>query len=642
MNRRRFGLVGLCGELVAMGLLLAAAPSAWAHHDPPGCFGAGVDVDISVFRKRCSISITRACVVDADCPGGETCQFVGLTGPVAPCETIYYEGVLSKDPEETKCAFEGGTFKLVLPDGTTGAENNSVPCLGGTTSPCDPAVTQVVLSKVPYTVNIAPPTTITGNAIYTNGNTHDGGGAPNDDGDTIGLASGSQGFSNGVIACPDNDVCTTDTCDTAFVGSAACTHTPIVCTDNDPCTSDACNAVTGCFFTPGALDCNDNDPCTSDACVAGTGCVNTPGALDCNDNDPCTSDACVTGTGCVNTPGALDCNDNDPCTTDACVSGTGCVNTPGALDCNDNDPCTSDACVTGTGCVNTPGALDCNDNDPCTSDACVTGTGCVNTGGALDCNDNDVCTDDACVPGTGCVNTPDPSNDPSCSPVGCRITAGGVTPDGNTDLGDFAELGLTARHGGQVGAPCGCIGCFDEFDHIQGNWVHQRKKQKSNFKANDFNSLVCGCHDLDGGPGVFDGKLCNPGDRDPGPEPRKSPANIACFSGTGDLKRNGKVTPNVAFRVEVEDRSEPAAGQNSGPTPDVYRIRIWVPKGQETAQGLAAGACCTNPEPVAPANHPPDIDDGGAVTHGNIQIHPQIDAHIGECPVPGGTCSDSN
>jgi hypothetical protein len=377
-----------------MGLLLAAAPSAWAHHDPPGCFGAGVDVDIAVFRKTCSISLTRACTVDANCPAGETCGFRGLTGPVAPCETIYYDASLSKDPDASKCAFEGGVFKLVLPDGTDGAINNNVPCLGGTTSPCDPAVTRVDFVKVPYTVNIAPPTTITANAIYTNGNTHDGGGAPNDDGDTIGAASGSQGFSNGVITCADNTVCTTDTCDTTFVGSAACMHTPIVCTDNDPCTSDACNAVTGCFFTPGALNCNDNDPCTSDACVPGTGCVNTPGALNCNDNDPCTSDACVPGTGCVNTPGALNCNDNDPCTSDACVPGTGCVNTPGALDCNDNDVCTSDACVPGTGCVNTPGAQG-------------------------DCNDNDVCTADTCDPVQGCVHTPD-NSDPSCAPAICR------------------------------------------------------------------------------------------------------------------------------------------------------------------------------------------------------------------------------
>src|SRR6185436_4324261 len=334
MNRRRFGIVGLCGELVAMALALTIVPSAWAHHDPPGCFGAGVDVDIFIFRKRCSITTNRACTVDGDCPGGETCAFAGLAGTVAPCETVFYDAILSKDATDaTKCAFQGGTFKLTLPDNTTGAINTSVPCLGGTTAPCDPLVTEVRFTKVPYTVHVSP--TIVATASYVNGLSHDGGGTPNDDGDTPDAASGSQALTRGVISSNDNNVCTNDVCNPVFNGSAACQHSPIVCDDNDPCTGNQCNPVTGCFFPPGALDCNDNDPCTSDACVTGVGCVNTPGALNCNDNDPCTSDACVPGTGCVNTPGALNCNDNDPCTSDACVPGTGCVNTPGALNCND-------------------------------------------------------------------------------------------------------------------------------------------------------------------------------------------------------------------------------------------------------------------------------------------------------------------
>src|SRR5262249_37967681 len=112
-------------------------------------------------------------------------------------------------------------------------------------------------------------------------------------------------------------------------------------------------------------------------------------------------------------------------------------------------------------------------------------------------------------------------------PAGCRITAGGVSPDGGLDTNESAE-DTTARFGGQVGAPCGCIGCFDTYDDIQGNWEHPRKSKKGNFHAQDYNSLVCGCD------GVFDGKLCNPGNRPPGPEPRKAPANMACFSGVGD------------------------------------------------------------------------------------------------------------
>jgi len=480
------GLVGLSGELVAMTIVLAVAPRAGAHHDPSGCFGAGVDVDIfGPRRKRCSVTLNRACSVDADCPAGETCALNAAIGAIAPCETLFYEAFLSHDGDPTKCAFEGGTFTLTLPSGST-AVINDVPCLGGTLTPCVPGTLVLPTGLVPYVVDPAdfnPGTrVITATASYTGGDTHDGGGLLDDSGDTVDSASGSQGFSVGVISCDDNNDCTIDVCNPAFVGAAACQHTQIVC------------------------------------------------------------------------------------------------------------------------------------------------------------DDNDVCTDDACVPGQGCVNTPNPSNDPSCAPVGCRLTGGGITPNGEIDVGVFAEV-QDARHGGQVGAPCGCIGCFDELDHIQGNWVHQRKKQKTNLKAADFNSLVCGCRDVNGGPGVFDGKLCNPDDRDAGPEPRPAPANIACFTGTGALKRNGKTT-DVAFRVEVEDRGEPGAGDNAEPTADVYRMRIWVPKGTESVASLAAGACCTHADPVGEAARHPDIDDGGNITQGNLQIHPQIPSHVGECPIANGSCSE--
>ena len=383
---------------------LIVASSARAHEDPSGCFETGPAIIVSVFRAN-----------------GTT----GVVGSVSECETINYRATLQKaSNSDTICAFSGGTFKMTLPNGTVVDINLNVPCIGGTAGEgCDPTITQVQSSLIPYTVN--PANIVNGfvvaTASYTGGVAHD---TP---GNTPGVAANTP-KSTPVVRCIDNDACTTDVCNPALQAAAACSFPPIVCVDNDPCTSDACVGGS-CVFTPGALDCNDNDPCTSDACVTGVGCTNTPGALNCNDNDPCTSDACVAGVGCVNTPGALNCNDNDPCTNDACVTGVGCVNTPGALNCNDNDQCTSDACVTGVGCVNTPGALNCNDNDPCTSDACVAGVGCVNTPGALNCNDNNLCTTDSCVAGVGCVNQDisptcddnDPCTTDSCHPVlGCQ------------------------------------------------------------------------------------------------------------------------------------------------------------------------------------------------------------------------------
>ena len=258
-------------------------------------------------------------------------------------------------------------------------------------------------------------------------------------------------------------------------------------------------------------------------------------------------------------------------------------------------------------------------SNTCRTDCTFCGDGIQNTG--EDCDDGNQTSSDGC--------------EADCTVLeqelgGCRITAGGITPDGVTDPNEYADT-LRATFGGQVGAPCGCIGCFDEFDHIQGNWQHSRKSRKGNFHAKDYNSLVCGCD------GVFDGELCNPGDREPGPEPRKAPANMACWSGVGDFNpTRGKKTIRAAFRVEVEDRSEPGVGKLL--PDDVYRIRIWVPGQGESPEVLAAMACCT----ISNLNldiRPPNIDDGGALIHGNIQIHPLLpNTEDGTCPVPDGTC----
>jgi hypothetical protein len=180
---------------------------------------------------------------------------------------------------------------------------------------------------------------------------------------------------------------------------------------------------------------------------------------------------------------------------------------------------------------------------------------------------------------------------------------------------------------------------------VQGEWQHSRKNQQGNFHAMDYNSLVCGCD------GVFDGKLCNPGDRELGPEPRKAPANMICFSGAGRIKQNGAGNEvDVAFRVDIEDRGEPGAGNNAGNLEDVYRIRIWVPTGAETVDQLAASVCCTQPKealeaPCGPPSHfrCPDVDDGGNLVHGNLQIHPELPNTVrGICPPPDGTCPAQN
>ncbi len=96
--------------------------------------------------------------------------------------------------------------------------------------------------------------------------------------------------------CNDDNICTTDTCNTA---TGACVNTPIVCNDNNKCTTDACDMATGlCGYT--TIVCDDN-LCTMDTCNPVTGCVFTP--KNCDDNNACTTDSCDTTTGmCVFTP----------------------------------------------------------------------------------------------------------------------------------------------------------------------------------------------------------------------------------------------------------------------------------------------------------------------------------------------------
>lgn len=119
--------------------------------------------------------------------------------------------------------------------------------------------------------------------------------------------------------CDDQNVCTTDTCDTQ---SGTCMHIPLVCDDNDPCTTDSCDPTEGCIHVP--VVCDDGSACTTDSCNPANGfCVYLPN--DCDDQDLCTVDTCDPQSGnCSHT--AINCDDGDFCTEDYCDPQTGgCV-----------------------------------------------------------------------------------------------------------------------------------------------------------------------------------------------------------------------------------------------------------------------------------------------------------------------------
>jgi len=191
----------------------------------------------------------------------------------------------------------------------------------------------------------------------------------------------------------------------------------------------------------------------------------------------------------------------------------------------------------------------------------------------------------------------------------------------------MAETTVLTEFAGQVGAPCGCFGCFDNFDpkraSVQGEWKYKLKKHGGSLHASIFNSLVCSCL------GGTVGSLC------PSAEHPRTPADHICVTGIADLSPDtgnskNRITP-VAFRFEATDNGEPG-------TDDVYEIHILAPAAGQTTSDLAKAICCTRPF-VQPAGTTALADDLGTLLRGNIQIHPALAKSTdGTCPPPSGMC----
>jgi len=362
--------------VVAALAVLAIAPAARAHVDPPGCTPAPVAIDMRVFRGD---GVTN------------------VIGGVSECESVFYQVSVHKSSAGS-CAFEGGAFTMTLPNGTSVVVSPSVPCVGGTLSPCDPSTVNVTSGLIPYTVSLADVVggLITATATYSGGVLHDG------EVDTP-LGSFPMQKKTSVLLCADGKKCTQDLCDPAKAGSAACSNPDVVCDDGDKCTTEVCDPQTGACTQTGATTCDDNNACTTEACNPSTGKCETLDTKTCDDQNACTDDSCDSATGaCVFTDVVTPtCGDDDLCTRDVCDPATGqCEYPPIDLVCDDNNACTTEACNPLTGTCKTTSELDCNDNDACTDDGCAAASGCTHT--PIVCNDDDACTDDTCSPTDGC------------------------------------------------------------------------------------------------------------------------------------------------------------------------------------------------------------------------------------------------
>jgi hypothetical protein len=255
---------------------------------------------------------------------------------------------------------------------------------------------------------------------------------------------------------------------------------------------------------------------------------------------------------------------------------------------------------------------------------------------------------------------------------GCRVT-GGSNHQTNTwqSACITTELPTHISHGGQVGAPFSVATPFTpNSECIRGEWEHNRHLKgnslvgvlhaSGNGHEHQFDSLLCACLPCPENPGAEGvvGDVCNPGDRTCGPLPRTARANKICFSGVADYTfTTGNKTVKAVFRVDIEDRSEGNSHSSTEPL-DRYRIRIWIldpscgrdPDPNSAANMAIRFAASADPAQIGnlattenlKVNIAPDIDDGGNMTQGNHQIHPQTGAQCDAVAVLAGAHVDTS
>src|SRR5437867_11254845 len=170
---------GLSVALLGM-MILTSPQRAWAHQDPPGCMGAGVNAQLFVM------------FADGSDATGAT---------FTPCESIHYMAQLCPSGGTT-CNVQGDaqtTWTITTPDGVVHnvLPPGGIPLITGT-SPC---VNSLV---VDYTVNVAGPF-LDASTDLTRLITHSG--------VTDSRSTAGTGISNDEGTCPASTQCADSRCD---------------------------------------------------------------------------------------------------------------------------------------------------------------------------------------------------------------------------------------------------------------------------------------------------------------------------------------------------------------------------------------------------------------------------------------------
>jgi hypothetical protein len=244
-------LASPAGTLFTLALLAAVAFPAAAHQDPPTCTIKTFAVVVDVLRS------------DKETP---------VVGSVSECEQIYYVATLRKSsPNDDRfCAFSGGSFTLITPDGVGHTISENVPCTGGNGA-C--SAESFVSDAIDYAVRAEDVEGgfITALARYSDGSAHSG--TTHSEIDTLQTPK-----STPVVFCTDGAVCTVDECDPSEFGAAACA-------------SSTAPSTTPCRPAAGVCDLAEFCTGTSTTCPADTfrtpASVCRPSAGSCDPSETC-------------------------------------------------------------------------------------------------------------------------------------------------------------------------------------------------------------------------------------------------------------------------------------------------------------------------------------------------------------------
>gem|GEM_PF-5225515 len=436
-------------------------------------------------NPTCSIS-GAACLKDADCPVGQTCDYgYDPTSGAGP----YFDGECTEDPGDTCGDLEQGVTTLIdLPPITVtcqDADGNGFLDIGTATSwdqqksdgggkpschsqldtlPGSPAkcnVSSVQVGTIAFLfsasievvkdlipsgdsglfdlqIDSADQVTdvgdggTTGAVLVYAGETGNPG-SSHTVGETAGTGTSLAGYTT-TISCVDRGTGTFDGGAPLTFNGAGPLNVPVDPDDDIVCTVTNTNNCEG-------VTCDDGNDCTDDVCDPILGCQYTnDNTNSCSDGDNCTNDVCIDGT-CQGS--AINCSAFDgECTVGVCNQSNGqCEAQPaneGGACTDDGNSCTDDVCAAGACVHNNDDTNSCSDGVNCTNDACVAG-GCVGT--PIDCSGLDgECTVGVCNEATGTCQALPANEGGACTDDGLPCTddvcAGGVcthpTDDTNT------------------------------------------------------------------------------------------------------------------------------------------------------------------------------------------------------------------